>query len=187
VTGLAFSGSGFALRHSARSLSRSSPPCCSGASTSNLNRAGNCSRHHRPGRQTGPPRRNVVLLPPPSPIISASSSPSRFGASSHHPPTRSTPTSLGRRPSSADPPLFFSAGRAIFEDTVFPPVSRDRPIDYLCSPALTQAMLHVPPLIVSLPATAILTAIAFADAALSRDAHPAAVSAWQIMLPACGR
>jgi low temperature requirement protein LtrA len=69
-------------------------------------------------------------------------------------------------------PALFIAGRAIFEYTVFTRVSRDRPIGLLVLAALTPAMLHVPPLIVALAATAILTAIAFADAARARGRPP---------------
>jgi low temperature requirement protein LtrA len=68
-------------------------------------------------------------------------------------------------------PALFLAGRAIFEYTVFTRVSRDRPIGLVVLAALTPAMLHVPPLIAALAATAILTAIAFADAARARR-HP---------------
>ncbi|WP_328422764.1 low temperature requirement protein A [Micromonospora sp. NBC_00389] len=68
-------------------------------------------------------------------------------------------------------PALFLAGRARFEYAVFGRVSRDRPIGLLVLAALTPAMLHVPPLLVALAATAVLAGIAISDTTRARG-HP---------------
>jgi low temperature requirement protein LtrA len=68
-------------------------------------------------------------------------------------------------------PALFLAGRAGFEYAIFGRVSRDRPIGVLVLAALTPAMLHVPPLLVAIAATAVLAGNAVADAARARG-HP---------------
>ncbi|TYC06933.1 low temperature requirement protein A [Micromonospora sp. WP24] len=69
-------------------------------------------------------------------------------------------------------PALFLAGRAIFEYTVFARVSPDRPLGLLTLGALTPAMPHVPPLIVALAATAVLTGVAVADAYRAKGRPP---------------
>jgi low temperature requirement protein LtrA len=68
-------------------------------------------------------------------------------------------------------PGLFLAGRAIFEHAVFARVSRNRWIGLLVLAALTPVMLHSPPLIVAIAATAVLTGIAAWDAVRARR-HP---------------
>jgi low temperature requirement protein LtrA len=68
-------------------------------------------------------------------------------------------------------PALFLAGRAGFEYLVFARVSWDRPIGLLVLAALAPGMLLVPPLVVGLAATAVLAGIAICDAARSRG-HP---------------
>jgi low temperature requirement protein LtrA len=68
-------------------------------------------------------------------------------------------------------PGLFLVGRAIFEYAVFARVSRNRWIGLLALAALTPVMLHTPPLIVTLAASAVLTGVAAADAGRARG-HP---------------
>ncbi|MCM0673496.1 low temperature requirement protein A [Micromonospora phytophila] len=68
-------------------------------------------------------------------------------------------------------PALFLAGRAIFEYATFARVSRDRPIGLLLLAAVTPVMLHLPPLLAATAATAVLAAIAIADASRARR-HP---------------
>ncbi|MBM0256457.1 low temperature requirement protein A [Micromonospora sp. 4G55] len=68
-------------------------------------------------------------------------------------------------------PALFLAGRAAFEYTVFARVSPSRPIGLLALAALTPAMLHVPLLLSSVAATAVLAGVAISDAARARR-HP---------------
>ena len=69
-------------------------------------------------------------------------------------------------------PGLFLAGRAVFEYAVFARVSRNRWIGLLVLAALTPVMLHSPPLIVALAATAVLTGIAAWDTARARRRPP---------------
>jgi low temperature requirement protein LtrA len=69
-------------------------------------------------------------------------------------------------------PALFLAGRALFEYTVFARVSRDRPIGLLALAAAAPMTLHLPPLLAATAATAILAAIAIADAARARHRPP---------------
>jgi low temperature requirement protein LtrA len=69
-------------------------------------------------------------------------------------------------------PGLFLAGRAIFEYAVFNRVSRNRWIGLLALAALTPVMLHSPPLIVAIAATAVLTGIAASDTARPRRRPP---------------
>ncbi|SCL20005.1 low temperature requirement A protein (LtrA) [Micromonospora rhizosphaerae] len=65
-------------------------------------------------------------------------------------------------------PARFLAGRAGFDYATFARVSRDLPIGVLVLVALTPPMLHMPPLLPAIAATAVLTGIAIADAARGR-------------------
>jgi low temperature requirement protein LtrA len=69
-------------------------------------------------------------------------------------------------------PALFVAGRAGFEYAVFDRVSWDRPIGVLVLAAPAPAMLLVPPLLAAIAATAVLTGIAFTDAARARGHRP---------------
>ncbi|WP_446213547.1 low temperature requirement protein A [Micromonospora sp. IBSANI012] len=68
-------------------------------------------------------------------------------------------------------PALFLAGRAAFEYTVFARVSRSRLIGLVALAALTPAMLHVPPLLSGVAATAVLAGVAISDAVRARG-HP---------------
>ncbi|WBB55651.1 low temperature requirement protein A [Verrucosispora sp. WMMD573] len=70
-------------------------------------------------------------------------------------------------------PALFLAGRAVFEYTVFARVSRSRLTGLLALAAVTPVMLHVPPLLSSVAATAVLAGVAISDAARARG-HPLA-------------
>jgi low temperature requirement protein LtrA len=69
-------------------------------------------------------------------------------------------------------PALFLTGRALFEYTVFARVSRYRPIGLLVLAAVTPVMLHLPPLLPAIAATAVLAAIAIAEAARARGRPP---------------
>jgi low temperature requirement protein LtrA len=61
-------------------------------------------------------------------------------------------------------PVLFLAGRAIFQYAVFARVSRNRPIGLLVLAVAVPVMLHLPPLLPAIAATAVLAGIAIADA-----------------------
>ncbi|WBB69553.1 low temperature requirement protein A [Micromonospora sp. WMMD812] len=69
-------------------------------------------------------------------------------------------------------PALFLVGRAGFEHAVFARVSRDRPIGVLVLAALAPAMLHAPPIMVAIAATAVLAGIAIADTARAHRRPP---------------
>jgi low temperature requirement protein LtrA len=69
-------------------------------------------------------------------------------------------------------PAFFLLGRAIFEYTVFARVSRNRWIGLLLMAGLAAPMLHAPPLIMALAAAIVLSGIAAWDAARARRRPP---------------
>jgi low temperature requirement protein LtrA len=73
-------------------------------------------------------------------------------------------------------PALFLAGRAGFEYTVFARVSWDRPIGLLVLAALAPVMRNLPPLLVALAATVVLAGVAICDAARSRGRPPEAPS-----------
>ncbi|MFR9775730.1 low temperature requirement protein A [Micromonospora sp. MS34] len=68
-------------------------------------------------------------------------------------------------------PALFLAGRAAFEYTVFARVSRSRMIGLLALAAAIPGTLHLPPLLSSVAATAVLAGVAISDAARARR-HP---------------
>jgi low temperature requirement protein LtrA len=69
-------------------------------------------------------------------------------------------------------PALFLTGRSGFEYAVFARVSWDRPIGLLVLAALTPVMLLLPPLLVALTATVVLAGIAICDAASTRGRPP---------------
>ncbi|MCM0675295.1 low temperature requirement protein A [Micromonospora phytophila] len=72
-------------------------------------------------------------------------------------------------------PALFLAGRSLFEYAVFSRVSPDRLIGLLVLAAAAPVTLLVPPLLVALAATAVLTGIAIADTTRARR-HPSEAS-----------